>query len=167
MQRVVILGPPGSGKSTLARRLGERLGVPAFHLDQSYWRAGWTSAPATEFRAEVERLSGLPVWVIDGNYSGTLATRLARADTLIYLDTPMPVSLWRVFRRAWRSRGRARPDMPEGCPEKFDPAFFWWTANWNRRNRNDNLARLAGFSGRAIRLNGTAAIERFLADIPA
>lgn len=162
MQRVVILGPPGSGKSTLAKRLGERHGLPIFHLDQAYWRSGWMPAPPEVFRAEVERLAALPAWVIDGNYSATLAPRLERADTLIYLDTPMPVSLWRVIRRAWIFRGTVRGDMPEGCPERLDPAFFWFTANWSRRNRAANMARIAAFPRRAVVLRGRKAIRQFL-----
>lgn len=162
MQRILVLGPPGSGKSTLARRLGARLALPAFHLDQLYWSPGWQPAPGDAFRAGVERIAALPAWVIEGNYPATLGQRLARADTLIYLDVAMTVSLWRVFLRAWRWRGQVRPDMPEGCPERFDPAFFWYVANWNRRNRAVNLGRLAAFPGRALHLTGTGAADRFL-----
>ncbi len=41
MKRVMVIGGPGSGKSTLARRLHAISGLPLFHLDQLYWRAGW------------------------------------------------------------------------------------------------------------------------------
>lgn len=71
-QRIVILGPPGSGKSTLARQLGARHGLPAFHLNRAYWRPGWIEAEPAAFRA----------WVIDGNDTGTIAPRFARADTV-------------------------------------------------------------------------------------
>jgi adenylate kinase family enzyme len=40
MQRILVMGPPGCGKSTLARHIGERYGLPVFHLDQAYWQAG-------------------------------------------------------------------------------------------------------------------------------
>ncbi len=51
MQRVVVLGPSGSGKSTLARKLGDRIGVPVFHLDQAYHRPGWQPQPTAVFEA--------------------------------------------------------------------------------------------------------------------
>jgi hypothetical protein len=52
---------------------------------------------------------------MDGNYGGTMELRLAAADTIIYLDLPPPLCLWRVFLRFWRYRGRSRPDVAAGC----------------------------------------------------
>jgi hypothetical protein len=43
-----------------------------FPLDRAYWRPGWIEAEPAAFRA----------WVIDGNDTGTIAPRFARADTV-------------------------------------------------------------------------------------
>ncbi|WP_232630605.1 hypothetical protein [Methylobacterium sp. Leaf118] len=59
-----------------------------FHLDHVYWRPGWVAAAPAAFAAEIARLAALPAWVIDGNALGTIASRLAAADTLIPLDAP-------------------------------------------------------------------------------
>ncbi len=154
MRRILILGPPGSGKSTLARKLGARLGLPVFHLDQAYWCPGWVAAEPGAFRAEVARIAALPAWVIDGNYTGTIAPRLAAADTLIYLDVPAWLSLARILRRVAASYGRRRPDMAEGCREQFDLAFLGYALTWNSKRRARSLALAEGFSGRSIVLHG-------------
>ncbi len=124
MQRVMIMGPCGSGKSTLARRIGARHGLPVFHLDQAFHRPGWRPAPEAEFVAEVERIAALPAWVIDGNYKGTIASRLQAADTLIYLDMPARVTVPRILKRIALSHGQVRPDAAAGCPERLDLPFL-------------------------------------------
>lgn len=154
MRRVLILGPPGSGKSTLAGKLGARHGLPVFHLDQAYWRPGWVAAEPEAFRTEVARIAALPAWVIDGNYTDTIAPRLTAADTLIYLDVPPWLSLARILRRIAASYGRQRPDMAEGCPEQFDLAFLRFALTWNRKRRARSLALAEEFSGRSIVLRG-------------
>jgi adenylate kinase family enzyme len=162
MQRIVVMGPPGSGKSTTARYLGAHFGLPVFHLDQVWWRAGWIEAPPEEFAAEVERIAALPAWVIDGNFTTTIAPRFRAADTVVYLDIPTWLSMIRVIRRVVTGYGRVRPDLPEGCPEKFDPEFLLFALNWNRERRARNLALVESFHGRTIILRGRRATRRFL-----
>lgn len=162
-QRIVILGPPGSGKSTLARRLGTRYGLPVFHLDRASWRPGWVEAEPASFRAEVERIAALPAWVVDGNYTDTIAPRFARADTVIYLDMPAWRCTARVLRRTLSSLKRVRRDGPEGCPEQLSFAFLHYTATWNRIRRARSLALVESFAGRRIVLRGASAICRFAA----
>lgn len=164
MQRVIILGAPGSGKSTLARALGLRHGLPVFHLDQLFHRPGWQPAPAEEFRAEVERAAALPAWVIDGNYKGTIASRLARADTLIYLDLPSWLVMLRIFRRIVTSYGRVRADSAAGCPERIDLAFLRHAWSWNRLQRARTYVLVEAFRGHAIVLRGRRERMRFARD---
>jgi len=159
MKRIVIMGPPGSGKSTLARHLGSLHNLPVFHLDQCYWRPGWVANAPETFRAEVERVAALPAWVIDGNYTGTLAPRLREADTLIYLDVPTWQCMVRIITRVISSFGKVRLDGPPGCPERFDVTFLHFVYTWNRRSRTRNLALIQDFSGRKIIARNAEAIS--------
>src|ERR1051325_11561095 len=118
MRRVLVIGSGGAGKSTFAARLGERTGLPVVHLDAHYWRAGWRETPREEWDARVDELLAADEWIIDGNYGGTLARRLAACDTVIFLDLPRTLCLWRVVKRRALFRGRSRPDMAEGWPER-------------------------------------------------
>ena len=70
-------------------------------------RTDWQPRPTAEvIRLHDEAILGQR-WVIDGNYSLYLESRLARATGLIFLDTPTLVSLFRLFRRAWFERDMA------------------------------------------------------------
>ena len=96
-----------------------------------------------------------------GSGKSTLSPRLARADTVIYLDFPIRLCLWRVVKRILTHRGRSRPDMPEGCPERFDAAFFWYVMNWNSGPRLRTEARLAGCQGNLVRLRSPRALAQW------
>src|SRR5215471_10971454 len=158
LQRVVVMGPPGSGKSTLARSLGARFGLPVFHLDQIYWCPGWIEASATAFGAEVERIAGLPAWVIDGNYSDTIAPRFRAADTVVYLDVPAWLFMLRITWRILTNYGRVRVDAAPGCPEWLDLTFLRFagrgtarsvagTLPWSRASQDASLSFAAVLIG--------------------
>jgi adenylate kinase family enzyme len=156
MRRVLIIGPCGSGKSTLARELAPRMGLPLTHMDQLGWQAGWVETDKAQLNARLAEVLAHDTWLIEGNYGSTLAPRLERADTVLYLDFPIRLCLWRLARRIVTHRGRSRPDMPEGCPERFDAAFFWYVMNWNSGPRPRTEAKLAGYQGKLIRLTSPA-----------
>jgi adenylate kinase family enzyme len=160
MERVLIIGPCGSGKSTLARELAPRMGLPLVHMDQLGWQAGWIETDKAELNARLAEVVAGERWLIEGNYGSTLGPRLERADTVIYLDFPVPLCLCRLTKRIITHRGHARPDMPEGCPERFDAAFLWYVMRWNSGPRPRTEAKLAGWRGTLIRL----ASPRALAD---
>jgi adenylate kinase family enzyme len=154
MRRVMVMGPPGSGKSTLAREVGARYDLPVFHLDQAFWQPGWIEQSADTFRAEVERIAALPAWVIDGNYLDTIGPRLRAADTLIYLDVPTLVCMFRILRRIAASHGEVRIDSAAGCPEGVDFDFLRFAWGWSRTRRARHLALVREFAGRKIVLRG-------------
>jgi len=165
MDRVLVIGPCGAGKSTLSAELGQRLGLPVFHLDQLHWAPGWVEGSSNELEEKVDAIIGGDRWLIDGNYGGTMAPRLARADTVVYLDYPIRLCLWRLLRRIWTYRGRTRPDMTEGCPERFDLAFLFYVLTWNSGPGPRTGEKLKTFGGRIIRLASPAALHDWLATV--
>ena len=138
MERIVIIGCSGSGKSTLACRLGKKRNLPIVHLDRLFWKPGWQESTAEEFdkilAAELEK----DQWIMDGNFNRTIPQRIAKCDTVIYLDYNRFVCLWGVICRVIKSYGKTRPDMGEDCPERFDWEFIKWIWNFNRTNRDRN-----------------------------
>ena len=106
-------------------------------------------------------------WIIDGNYSGTLEMRLQKCDTVIFLDLPRTICTWRVIKRVLLYRNKNRPDMAEGCAEKFDWEFIKWTWNYPQRSKPKVEERLKRF-GRGktiIRLKSNKDIENFFVNL--
>lgn len=153
MQRVLIIGSPGSGKSTLARNLARRTGLPLYHLDRMHWLPGWVERDKDEGKAELAGVLTQDRWIIDGNYGSLLPMRLERADTVIWLDYPTHLCLWRVLKRWWQYRGTNRPDMTEGCPENLNLDFLLYVLSFKHNWRMRNAEALKGFQGRVIRFS--------------
>lgn len=142
--KIIIVGSGGAGKSTLARQLGEVTGLPVIHLDAHYWQPGWVETPREEWVRINEGLVAGERWIIDGNYGGTMAMRVAAAQTIIFLDLPPIICLWRVLKRRVMYHGKTRPDLNEGCVEKIDWEFLKWICiDYPRNTRKRLLERLA------------------------
>ncbi len=166
MERVLIVGPCGAGKSTLAHDLAHRLDLPLIHMDQLNWRSGWIESEPAQLRSAVEQVAAGSRWLIDGTYGGTLAPRAERADTIVYLDFPILLCAWRVLKRVAIWHGRPRPDMPDGCPERFDAAFILYVLRWNSGPRLRLEARLKGHEHKVIRLKSPRTLCHWLETLP-
>lgn len=164
MKRVLVIGSGGAGKSTFARRLGAILGLEVIHLDVHFWRPGWTETPKPEWAARVERLVARDAWVMDGNFGGTMPRRVEAADTVVFLDLPRTLCVWRALKRRLTYRGGERPDMARGCREKFDLEFLLWVWNYPKRSRPQVLELLGDKAKgkRVVRLHTRAEVEDFL-----
>lgn len=171
MRRVMIVGQPGSGKSTLARQLGVQTGLPVHHMDHIHWMSGWVERTQAEKTRLAHQVEAQEHWIFEGGHSATYASRAARADLILWLDVPVARRAWRVLRRSLLGQGRARPDLPEGCPERFGPETLpFWHYIWRtRRSGRDRIARMAAAAPpgtRVLRLTSLAEVRRFLATLP-
>lgn len=166
MERIVIIGCGGAGKSTLARQLGEKLQLPVVHLDKLFWRPGWQQVPPEEFDALLQTELAKEKWIMDGNFNRTIAQRIARCDTVIYLDLSRFACLWGVVKRVLTTYGTVRPDMGEGCPERFDREFLKWVWNFNK-NKRERYYQLLNETTHAetVVLKNRRAIKKYLAQI--
>ncbi len=140
-RRIVVIGATGSGKTTMARQIAARLGIPHVELDALHWEAGWVEAPPEVLRERVRAASGGDAWVFDGNYSVVRDILWPRADTVVWLDLPLRVVLWRLW---WRTldRGLMRRELWNGNRERLythfftrDSLFLWVLQTYPRRRR--------------------------------
>lgn len=138
----MLIGSGGSGKSTLARQLGNILNIQVYHLDAIFWKANWESVSKEEQISIQTDLVKKDEWLIDGNYGGTLDIRMDAADTIIFLDINRTICTYRALKRMLKYRNKTRPDMGEGCEEKFDFDFLRWIWNYPKMKRPDILRKL-------------------------
>lgn len=159
----MIIGCSGSGKSTLARILKDRLGIPVVHLDQLWWKKGWTNVTVEEFDSRLAMALNMDRWIIDGNYTRTIPQRLEKCDTIIYLDFNRWECLLGLLQRVLGNYGKVRQDMADGCPERFDWEFVKWIWNFNKNNRVRNYTYLAQAKhARHIVLKSRREVKAFL-----
>lgn len=123
MKKILILGSGGAGKSTFSKKLAKKLNLELIHLDHHYWKPNWKKTPKEEWGKEIEKLCQKEAWIMDGNYQSTLNIRIPTADTIILLNTPPLVCLWRILKRRITKGKRI---VAPGCPERITLGFIWW-----------------------------------------
>ena len=165
MRRVLVIGSGGAGKSTFAKRLGQLLDIEVKHLDRFYWQPGWKEPSKEEWLQSVTELTGGDSWIMDGNYGGTLEFRLQHCDTIVFLDMPRLLCVWRIVKRRLLYRNRSRPDMAEGCSERLNWEFIQWVWNYSDRTRPKIVKLLEEHSQskQVVWLRSDAEVEKFLA----
>ncbi|MDQ2952296.1 MAG: hypothetical protein M3R54_08545 [Chloroflexota bacterium] len=172
MKRVSVVGGSCTGKTTFGRALAEMLAAPFIELDQLNWQANWTMTEQEEFKERVRAAAAGERWVADGNYGGRGARDIVwpRADTVVWLDLPLPLTLVRMWRRT-TGRIRRREALWGGNQETIRNTFFSreslfvWAVRTHRARRQ-NLTRLMARSEFAHiefhRLRSPTEVERWL-----
>ena len=141
MKRVVVVGSTGAGKSTLAEQLAAGLGGAFVDLDALNWGPNWTPAPLDVFRARAAAALVGERWAVAGNYRNLRDITWGRADTLVWLDYPLPLIMGRLLRRTVR-RIVTQEELWGGNRETLrsqftgrDSLFLYATRTYARRRR--------------------------------
>jgi adenylate kinase family enzyme len=140
-------------------------------LDALHWEPNWTEAPLDVFRQRVTDALSAEAWVVDGNYSKVRDIVWGRTDTLVWLDYPLTVCLYRLLRRTLR-RATTRELLWGTNRESWQQAFFsrdslfvWAFTSHRRRKRTfpAALRRPEYAHLRVVRLRSPRAARRWLA----
>ncbi len=126
--KIAIIGYSGSGKSTLARRLAEKYGIAVLHFDAVQFKPNWEVRNDAVKKKMTETFLDIhDSWVIDGTYAKlSFERRMEEADVIIVLLFNRFSCFFRARKRAKEYAGKSRPDMADGCNEKFDMEFAKW-----------------------------------------
>lgn len=142
-QRVVVNGASGAGKSTLARWIGRLWDLPYTEMDALFHGPGWVPNP--DFLDRVEEFSAAPRWVCEFQYDAARPLLADRADLMVWLDTAVPVTMWRITRRTVVRRVR-RQELWNGNREGPLLGFFSdpeHVVRWSWRTRHAAAERVA------------------------
>jgi adenylate kinase family enzyme len=164
MKRILIVGSGGAGKSTLARRLGKILKIEVIHLDTLYWQPNWVKIEKPKWYEILSELTEKDSWIMDGNYDSSLGVRIKNCDTIIFLDFPRLLCLYRVLKRRLTYRKTNRPDMAAGCNEKIDFEFIEWIWNYPKKDKLkvEEVLKKIEDEKTVIRLKSQTEVEKFL-----
>lgn len=170
--RIVVVGNTGSGKTTMARTLAAGLSLAHVEVDALHWEPGWVMAEPATFRERVDAATAGERWVADGNYSAVRDLLWGRADTLVWLDYPLSLILWRLLRRTLH-RTLSHEELWNGNQERFfaqfftrDSLFLWaLKKHWRRRQEYPVLLARPEYAHLCVmRLRSPREAERWLAE---
>jgi adenylate kinase family enzyme len=146
--RIVVVGPSGSGKTRLSARLAELLHARHVEIDALWHGPNWESCGPEELQRRVSAATDGDDWVSDGTYHSVIGDLvLERAETVAWLDLPVPLVLGRLVRRSW-VRKRDKVELWNGNVEDDWPNQIRWLL-WpalkrgfeNRRRLPQHFAR--------------------------
>lgn len=169
MKKIIIIGSGGAGKSTFAHELGKLLKINILHLDKLYWKPNWIEPSKDEWKKLLEKELQKDEWIMDGNFGGTLEMRLKYCDTVIFLELPRVVCLYRTFKRWIKYWNTNRPDMTVGCNEKIDFEFLGWIWSFpkTKKPKIDEILRRFEGEKTLIRLKSAKEVKQFLEKLKA
>jgi len=164
MKKIIIIGAPGVGKSTLAGILHDIARLPVIYLDALYWKPVWRGISKAAWVTLQQELVQGEEWIIDGNYQSTVDIRLQAADTIIFLDMPRYLYVWRVIKRQFFSWRKYRPDIGEGCVQKITWRYLYELWNFPTESRKLLLEKLLMVSNKkhVIQLTSRDEVSHFV-----
>lgn len=127
MKKVIVIGCPGSGKTTFAIKLNKLTELPLFHLDAIWHKPDKTHIPREEFDSRISEIFATPEWIIDGNYSRTIETRIQHCDTVFLFDLPTEICIQGATERI----GKGHYDLP-WIETEVDPEFMQFIKDFPR-----------------------------------
>lgn len=171
-QRILVAGVSGSGKTTLARHIARRLKLQHTEIDSLFHGPNWE--PRAAFTDDVEQFSSAPSWVTEWQYGAVRRMLAGRADTLVWLDFPVPVSMARLIRRTVSRRLR-RIELWNGNLEPALHTLFTDSEHiirWGWRTRNKLKVLVPTLEDKfpglcVVRLVSPAEAEAWLGRLPA
>lgn len=162
MTRIHIFGASGSGTTTLGGALAERLGLPAFDVDDFFWERTeppYTTVVPVPLRQERLRtaLANQEGWVLSGSLTRWGDFLIPEFDLVVFLALPPEI---RMERLRCRERQRYADRIREGG-DLHEPhrAFMAWAEGYDRggpemRSRISHEAWMATLTCPLLRLEG-------------
>jgi adenylate kinase family enzyme len=107
--KIYILGPSASGKTTLAKKIAEKKNIPIFHSDfvlTEYEGRKRTKLDKKEYMEKVKKILSKDNWIFEGKH--LIPDLLESADKIIWLKTPLLITLFRQWKRYFTEKEQRR-----------------------------------------------------------
>ena len=134
INKIAIIGGPGTGKTTLSKKLSSILSISYFSIDNIKFNKNWIPRSRKDVDNEIYKIINTDKWIIEGNHLRNLEIILSKADIVIFLDFPLRLQLFGIFRRFFFSFKKCIKDM-NNCEEKISFSFFIKTLLFNINKR--------------------------------
>jgi adenylate kinase family enzyme len=148
------LGPGGSGKSRLARRLAQERGLPLHELDTLYWDDESSDygvrRDAVERDQRLAALVQAEAWILEGVYYKWTGPAFERAEQIIFMDAPLWVRQWRIFKRYFLRKLGLEPKPKEGSL-RSTLGLMAWDRDWDGKHRDVLLGALEPYREKVVR----------------
>ena len=166
MKRVAVFGNAGGGKSTLARSLANLTSLPLYPVDMIQFRPGGGKVPHDEYLRAHTDLLQRDAWIIDGfGCVNSAWKRFGAADTLVYIDLPLPTHFLWVTKRLFKGLFVTPEGWPENSPmfsSTMDSYRVLWLCHRRLTPRYRALVSAARSHKRVYHLRSAAEIRDFL-----
>ena len=158
--KIHIIGASGSGKTFLAKQLSERLGIPAWELDELFWDNSAGSYNSNERGRMLEEILECDDWILEGVQHSWLGQAFAQADVICLLTTPPLLCRLRIVRRffvrKWKKTGRRNETLRSLLK------LLVWTRKFYRVNLPQIRAGLEPYRGKVVELKTKREIYSWL-----
>jgi adenylate kinase family enzyme len=114
MNKIIVIGCPGSGKSTISKRIGQKLNIPVYGLDE------YQTLSKEDFIKTQTSLMGGKKWILDGNFVKSIGNRIDKAGVVIFLDFPKRVVCYRFLKRS----------IEDFKKERIELGKNYWNEKW-------------------------------------
>ncbi|NER60362.1 adenylate kinase [Pseudomonas sp. MAFF212428] len=170
--RIYITGASCAGVTTLGHALVPLLGLHQVDVDDFYWLP--TNPPFSVKRPPEERVCmieqalGDDDWVLSGSCNGWGEALIAKADLIVFVETPTAVRLERL---AAREKGRFGDRIaPGGDMHDIHVAFRAWASEYDNpafggRNRARHEVWISEQTVPLTRIDGTRSTDEMAADV--
>ncbi|MEB6667729.1 adenylate kinase [Acinetobacter vivianii] len=178
MKFINIIGTTGSGKSTFARKLADQRKLQNIELDNLLWLDDWqeSSNDALFLKLKIAMENAATGWTIDGLYTRTIPMIMEKVDTVIWLDYPFHINLYRLTKRTL-GRVISRKKLWENSNNREslklmlskESIFIWLIKSYpkNRKKYSDLMQNPAYQHIQFIRLTSPKQTEAFLKQMKA
>lgn len=178
MKFINIIGTTGSGKSTFARKLADKRKLQYIELDNLLWLDDWQESPneALFLKLKIAIEQAATGWTIDGLYTRTVPMIMEEVDTVIWLDYPFHINLYRLTKRTL-GRVISRKKLWENSNNREslklmlsrESIFIWLIKSYpqNRKKYSDLMQNPAYQHIHFIRLTSPQQTARFLKQMKA